>query len=472
MQSNFADVQNEPLKSIFLFSDVKIKGNDGEELSAHRNILMARSGLFNMLLNGKNGDLIFPEFSSSTLLVILEYLYTEKVTEKSLAIETVAEAFHCADFFLIEQLKLQIIEFFKNCNINDKVNISAKILSQLLEYMGSSDNELTNLLYDSVNSVPLETIEYCNLNGKALEYILSKIKKEETNILSTLEYDLFHYIVLWAANEISKEALTFYRSCLPSSEIVNSLNTTYLQRWNFNIPNNIQEIHSRYKSTMIAKTSSLLDYVNLDQIHPLVISDIIEPLGGLISSKKLSDIRRKNALLAGKYIYISREIPSLQWSTYGYNMCLYRSPFIVTSNSLSQGWIRTAVPVSGQGLVEWDIVVEKICCQFWVGICTIKGFSVDYNSWLGKHAYGWVFGSNGVICHNASKATNEYGRKFKEKDIITVHLDMEKRTCSFSVNGISYPVAFRDLPDEIYPAVSLCAPGKAKIEPHVKVPKY
>ncbi|CAB5388185.1 hypothetical protein RhiirA5_347391 [Rhizophagus irregularis] len=472
MQSNFVDAQE---KSIFLFSDIKIKGNDGEELSAHRSILVARSGLFNILLSGKNvttQDLIFPEFSSNTLLVILEYLYTGKVTEKSLIIETVAEAYHCADFFLIEQLKLQIIEFFKNRDVDNKVNVSAKILSQILEYMESSDNELTNLLYDSVSSVPLETIEYCNLNGKALEYILSKIKKEETNMLSTLEYNLFHYIILWAANEISEETLSFYRSCLPSSEIVNNLNTTYLQKWNFNIPFNIQEIHSRYKPTMITKTSSLLDYVNLDRIHPLVISNIIEPLSGLISPNKLSDIRKKYALLAGKYIYISREVPSLQWSTCGYNMCLYRSPFIVTSNSLSQGWIRTAVPVSGQGLIEWDIVVEKMCCQFWVGICTIKGFNVDYNSWLGNHAYGWVFGSNGVICHNSSNSTNKYGQKFKEKDIITVHLDMEERTCSFSVNRISYPVAFRDLPDEIYPAVSLCAPGKAKIEPHVKYQNY
>ncbi|CAB4440088.1 unnamed protein product [Rhizophagus irregularis] len=49
---------------------------------------------------------------------------------------------------------------------------------------------------------------------------------------------------------------------------------------------------------MITKTSSLLDYVNLDRIHPLVISNIIEPLSGLISPNKLSDIRKKYALLA------------------------------------------------------------------------------------------------------------------------------------------------------------------------------
>ncbi|RIA85820.1 concanavalin A-like lectin/glucanase domain-containing protein [Glomus cerebriforme] len=470
MQSN-SDIQVEPLKNILLFSDIKIKGNDGEELSAHRNILMARSGLFSILLNGTNEatqDLIFPEFSSDTLLIILEYLYTEKVAER-LTIEIIAEAFHCADFFLIEQLKLQIIEFFKNYlqnNSENIINISAKILSQLLEYMESFDNEFASILYDSINSEPLKTIEYCNLNARALEYILSKIEKEETDVLSTSEYDIFRYITLWAANDISEEALSFYNSCLPSSEIVKNLNTTYLQEWKFNIPLNIQESHSNYQSMMMTKTSSLFNYVNLEQIHPLIISNIIEPLSGLISSNKLSDIRRRYASLAGKYIYMSREVPSLQWSTCGYNMCLYRSPFVVTSNSLSQGWVRTVVPVSGRGLVEWDIVVEKMCRQFWVGICTVKGFDVDYDSWLGKHEYGWVFGSNGFICHNTSNSIDRYGQNFNEKDKITVHLDMDERTCSFSVNERRYPVAFHNLPNEIYPAVSLCAPGKAKIEPH------
>ena len=117
------------MPSILSFSDVKIKGNDGEELSAHRNVLVGRSGLFSTLLNEENEttkDLIFPEFSSDTLLVILEYIYTGKVKEENLTIETVAKTFHCANFFLIEQLKLQIVEFFKDYlknNIKYKANV-------------------------------------------------------------------------------------------------------------------------------------------------------------------------------------------------------------------------------------------------------------------------------------------------------------------------------------------------------------
>ena len=69
-----------------------------------------------MLLNGMketSQDVIeFPEFFSNALRVILEHLYTKKV---NLKIEIIVEAFfQSADSFLLEQLKLEIIEFFTN----------------------------------------------------------------------------------------------------------------------------------------------------------------------------------------------------------------------------------------------------------------------------------------------------------------------------------------------------------------------
>ncbi|PKK79448.1 BTB-domain-containing protein [Rhizophagus irregularis] len=456
-----------------LLSDIKIKGNDGVEINAHRVILAVRSEVFKrMLLNGMKESLQevieFPEVSSDTLHVILEYLYTGRVTEQTLTIEMVAEAFHGADYFLLEQLKCQIIEFFKNHlrnnNVN-KINISAKVLSRLLECMESTNNEFVNLLCDSINSMSLKSIEYLNLNFKALEYILSNVKREEgTKIFSISEYDLFHYVILWAANEISEEALSFYESCLPSSKTLKNFNR------NSNVSLDIYNIqgHAKYQSTMITKTYPLLNLVKLERIHPFIISNIIEPLDGLIDSKTLIGVYRKQALLAGKHICLN-DI-SLQWddNARGSNMYL-KSTSVVVSNSLSHEWIRIAVPISGQDIFEWDIVVEEICDCFWVGICTIKEFDVDYNSWLGKQAYGWVFGSNGAICHNTQEEngpyTNKYGKEFKKNDRITVHLDMGERTCSFSINGERYPIAFRDLPNEIYPAVSLRTPGRARIEP-------
>src|SRR4051812_2096167 len=107
MQSNSAEVflsnNIRTLLNNTLFSDVKLKGNNGEEINAHRVILVARSEVFKcMLLNGmkeSTQDVIeFSEVSSDALHVILEYLYTGRVTEQTLTIEIVAEAFHGADY--------------------------------------------------------------------------------------------------------------------------------------------------------------------------------------------------------------------------------------------------------------------------------------------------------------------------------------------------------------------------------------
>ncbi|GES82565.1 BTB/POZ protein [Rhizophagus clarus] len=107
-----------PLFKNYLFSDIKIKGNDDVEINAHRVILAVRSEVFKrMLTNGMKEStqevIEFPEFSSDILCVILEYLYTGSVTEQTLTIEKTAEAFRGADYFLLDQLKLQIIKFFK-----------------------------------------------------------------------------------------------------------------------------------------------------------------------------------------------------------------------------------------------------------------------------------------------------------------------------------------------------------------------
>ncbi|CAB4381371.1 unnamed protein product [Rhizophagus irregularis] len=220
--------------------------------------------------------------------------------------------------------------------------------------MESTNNEFVNLLCDSINSMSLKSIEYLNLNFKALEYILSNVKREEgTKIFSISEYDLFHYVILWAANEISEEALSFYESCLPSSKTLKNFNR------NSNVSLDIYNIqgHAKYQSTMITKTYPLLNLVKLERIHPFIISNIIEPLDGLIDSKTLIGVYRKQALLAGKHICLN-DI-SLQWddNARGSNMYL-KSTSVVVSNSLSHEWIRIAVPISGQDIFEWDIVVN------------------------------------------------------------------------------------------------------------------
>ncbi|CAI2167096.1 4378_t:CDS:1 [Funneliformis geosporum] len=116
-----------------------------------------------------------------------------------------------------------------------------------------------------------------------------------------MEYELLYYIILWAANKISEEALLFYNSYLPSLEIIEKFITTNVKEWDINFLSNTEESHAKYRSTMLLMTSSLLNYVDLEQIHPSIISDIIEPLDGIVDSNILLNKYRKKALLAEKY---------------------------------------------------------------------------------------------------------------------------------------------------------------------------
>ena len=76
---------------------------------------------------------------------------------------------------------------------------------------------------------------------------------------------------------------------------------------------------------------------------------------------------------------------------------------------------------------------------------------------------GWVLGSSGYYFH---KYVSDYNcSSFGEDAKITVHLDMNKRTCAFTVNGKKYPVVSKwdNLPSKLYPVVSLSYPGCLRI---------
>lgn len=69
----------------------------------------------------------------------------------------------------------------------------------------------------------------------------------------------------------------------------------------------------------------------------------------------------------------------------------------------------------------------------YIGICSIDE-DVNKNE-IDYHEYcGWVLGSDGYVYHK--KDWKWYDARFKEGDIVTVHLDMIKKSCSFSVNSI------------------------------------
>ncbi|CAB5356688.1 unnamed protein product [Rhizophagus irregularis] len=99
--------------------------------------------------------------------------------------------------------------------------------------------------------------------------------------------------------------------------------------------------------------------------------------------------------------------------------------------------------------------------------CVRENF--NYKSWAGGQSTGWVVGSSGN-CFNSGTSIG-YCSSFKDGTKITVHLDMNKRTCAFTVNGIKYPEVsgWNNLPSKLYPVVSLKFPGLLRIQTHQKI---
>ncbi|RUS16066.1 hypothetical protein BC937DRAFT_91639 [Endogone sp. FLAS-F59071] len=58
----------------------------------------------------------------------------------------------------------------------------------------------------------------------------------------------------------------------------------------------------------------------------------------------------------------------------------------------------------------------------------------------------------------------KFGKSLCSGDIVTFHLNMQGRTCSLSLNGASY-VAWRNLPEKVYPAVSFYSYGRCRLRP-------
>ncbi|CAB5211164.1 unnamed protein product [Rhizophagus irregularis] len=82
--------------------------------------------------------------------------------------------------------------------------------------------------------------------------------------------------------------------------------------------------------------------------------------------------------------------------------------------------------------------------------------------------FGRVLDIKGIYI-NSDKGSS-YCPPFGDGAIITVHMDMNKRTCAFTVNGTRYQEVseWNNLPSKLYPVVSLGHFAKLRIQPHRK----
>jgi hypothetical protein len=445
------------------YSDMEILCEDEKILYCSRAILAARSEVFDKLLyNGMKESyekqISFPEINSSGMEIILEYIYTGSVKEDSLTKDNIIEAFNAADYFQLPDLQT-IIALTVEINLlkNQSENYSPELLSKAVNTMPlSEDNILLNLFVDAVAIIPLNTIEFGRLSIAALQYLLSCTHEKERPF-ATSEYEVFRYSAILAAKKVSNDVHKTLMGRLPTLEQIESSNV--IQAENKFINDNQQ---------VVKELEPLVKFIDFRRINSQILADIIEPLE-IVPAKIILNVYRYIARSnANTYLNEFRGIPQTMyvWDKFacGPKLIIEDNGKVVHApNDCKKYQNARSKMLLNNGIFEWDVIIEKDSRYSFVGVCASENF--DYEKFAGSQPTGWVLSSQGY-CWNSGNY-EYYCPPFEDGTKITVHLDMNKKTCAFTVNGTKYMKVpgWNNLPSKLYSVVSLVYPGRFLIQP-------
>jgi hypothetical protein len=445
------------------YSDIEILCEGEKKLHGSKAILAARSEVFDRLLyNGmKENQISFPKINSSVMKIILEYIYTGSIKKESLNKNNIIEVFHAANHFQLPSLQEFILNIMKNADYME--NNSPELLSKVVDIMPlSEDNSILNLLVDTVSIIPLDTIEFGRLSITALRHLLSCTHKKEKPF-ATPEYEVFRYCAILAAKQVSNDAYENIMERLPALEQMKN---------SIQISNKFITEHQKVAKEL----EPLTKFIDFSQIEGQILTDVIEPLEVTPSNMILNvykQIVKLNVLCSSGIRGIS--MYKFKESDYVWDESACGSKLIIEDNGkvvyapggCGHQSVRAKMPLDYKGIFEWSVIIEKYCLDTWVGVCASENF--NYETWAGCQPTGWTLCTYGQF--NNSNIASKYCLLFrKDNTKVTVHLNMYKKTCAFSIDGTKCKeITVKNLPSKLYPVVSLCHPGRLRILPYQKV---
>ncbi|CAI2163011.1 20157_t:CDS:1 [Funneliformis geosporum] len=447
------------------YSDIEIICKNEKKLHGCRAILAARSEVFDRLFYSRTGEnydkqISFSKINSSGMEVILEYIYTGVIKEEALTKDNIVEAFIAADYFQLPDLQdfiTKTVKSYLEKNSND--NYSPELLSKIVDAMPlGEDNILFSLLVETVSTIPLNSIEFGRLSSVALQILLS-YSYEKEKPFATPEYEVFRYSTILVARQISDDANKALVKRLPTLE-------------NINDSKQIEKELIPDHQIVAKELEPIIKFIDFRRIKGQVLADIIEPLK-IIPNEIILNVYRHKARSNNADSNEIRGIPYVNKSTYIWDESTCGSKLIIEDYGQvvraqigsSYSNVRAKFSLENKDIFEWDVIIEKHCSWAWVGVCASQ--NLDYEMFAGAQSSGWVLGSTGYAVHSGKHLS--YCPSFeKDNSKVTVHLDMNKRTCAFTVNGTRYPAVsvWNDLPSILYPVVSLRYPSQFRIQLH------
>ncbi|GES97584.1 concanavalin A-like lectin/glucanase domain-containing protein [Rhizophagus clarus] len=402
--------------------------------------------------------------------IVLEYTYTGSIKEESLTKDNLIEGFYAADYFQLPDLQDFIMKTFKNTLEKDyNENYAPELLSKLAEKMPLTENNiLLNLLIEVVAAIPLNTIEFGRLSIAGLQCLLSCTHEKEKRF-ATPEYEVFRYSAILVAKQVSNDAYKALMEQLPTLEQIKQMENSV------KVENKFITDHQKVAKEL----EPLVEFIDFRRIKGQVLVDIIEPLE-IVPAKIILNVFRHYTKSSDSNLSDIRGIPvticKINESTHIWDKSACGSNLIIEDNgkvvSAPNGLgtlrsVRAEMILENNGIFEWDVIIEKACNASWVGVCASENFNCE--DWAGGQSTGWVLGSFGRY-YNNGHFEGDYCPPFGDGAKITVHLDMNKRTCAFTVNGTKYPEVstLNNLPSKLHPVASLRHPGRFRIQPHKK----
>ncbi|CAI2173200.1 19409_t:CDS:2 [Funneliformis geosporum] len=443
------------------YSDVTILCEDGKSFYASKVILAARCEVFDGILYNKMKEshenrIYFPEIKSTAMEAILNYLYTGSCTVQQMRNEDVIDIYHAADYFQLNSLLeyiVRIIGFFLQPSTDSY--FTPELLSRALVKLPLSEkNPLVQLLAECISSLPISAIEYNQLTFTALKFLLT-YAREKGRSLATTEYEVFRYIIIHSAHQVSKKAVEILDNYLP---IPNRVNDT---RESNNVSIHNTEYH-RFRPQLFEIINPLLEFVDIRRIegkNPIfeTYPETTDPKNLQLSEINPSDIQTTSV---SKLNFIWEQ------SACGSDLTVEGEGLIVRALATCKSAqnVRGTILIENGGKYEWDLIVDKGCKRMYIGICANEDFS--FEEFAGRQSNGWVFSGAGIYWNDNSQLKRN--ETYSQGDKVTVHLDMDEKTLAFSVNDTKYPVAttWKKPPSKVYPIVSLIYPGQIRIQPH------
>jgi len=131
----------------------------------------------------------------------------------------------------------------------------------------------------------------------------------------------------------------------------------------------------------------------------------------------------------------------------------------LTHNGSNSTWLSaTGDEFYSSGMYSWQIKIDSnLSSWIFIGVVakTWSGYSNISSGYVGQAADSWAYGSYNGWGKTHSAANSVWGSTYVTGDIITINLNMDKKSIGFAKNDTDYGEAFQGLPDEVTLAVTL-----------------